>query len=98
MVGRVVGMVHDKGLDPNVHLEKQTLSWKSVIASTQSSAAGTHPMIVVSDMPANDVNEWVMGRNLVMSKKVPAHEFCPKYLRYSGSKNCPTFRNLSVNC
>jgi len=72
-----------QSLDPNVHLEKQTLSRKSVIASTQSSAAGTHLMIVVSDMPANNVNEWVMGRNLAMSKKVPAHEFRPKYLRYN---------------
>jgi len=72
-----------QGLDPNIHLEKQTLSQKSAIASTQSLAAGTHLTIVVSDMPANDVNEWVMGRNLVMSKKVPVHEFRPKYLRYN---------------
>jgi len=44
---------------------------------------GTRPTIAVSDMLANDANEWVMEKNLAMSKTFLAHELHPKYLRYN---------------
>jgi len=70
-------------LDRSDLLEKRTQSQKSAIASTQSMGVGTCPTIAVSDMLANDANEWVTEKNLAMSKTFLAHELHLKYLRYN---------------
>jgi len=72
-----------QGWGQNARLEKPTQKLKSAIASTRPMVAGTHLMTAISDMPANDANVWVMGKNLAMSKRVLMHELCPKYLRYN---------------
>jgi len=43
----------------------------------------TRLMIAVSDMLANNANEWVMEKNLVMSKTFLVHELHLKYLKYN---------------
>ena len=63
--------------------EKPTQKPKSAIASTLSTVAEIPPMTVVSVTPAKGASEWVMGKNLAMSKKALMHELRPKYLRYN---------------
>ena len=67
----------------SAQLEKPTQKPKSAIASTLSTVAEIPPMTVVSVTPAKGASEWVMGKNLAMSKKALMHEFRPKYLRYN---------------
>ena len=71
------------GSRPSAQLESSPQSQKFVTASTLSTAAETRPTIAVSDMPASGASEWVMGKNLAMSKKHLTHELRPKYLRYN---------------
>ena len=72
-----------RGSHSSGHLGRPTQKLKSVIATTPSVVAEIHPKTVVSDTPANDASEWVMGKNLAMSKKLLVHELRPKYLRYN---------------
>ena len=72
-----------RGSHSSGHLGRPTQKPKSVIATTPSVVAEIHPKTVISDTPANNASEWVMGKNLAMSKKLLVHELRLKYLRYN---------------
>ncbi|KIJ90069.1 hypothetical protein K443DRAFT_15553 [Laccaria amethystina LaAM-08-1] len=72
-----------RSLEPNDHLGRLVQKQKSATVSTPLTVVGTPSTTAVSNTPAKNASGWVMGKNLVMSKKVPTHEFRPKYLRYN---------------
>ena len=64
-------------------VRNQVQRLNSVTASTPLTVARTQLTTIVSDMPARNASDWVMGKNHAMSKAMLAHELRLKYLRYN---------------